>query len=439
MINEPDSAFINARFAWRAGARLRATRRRLMRNTYGDQWSDLVKTSDGRVLTEYERAVGSGMSPMTNNLLRALVKTVVGRFRYNVSQENHSSSADFQKFSVENQLDELDSRAIEEFLISGCAIQKLTCERRSSGLGVWADNVSPDSFFVSPYLDPRGSDIRLIGMTSDMPLSEVKLRFGHGSKRRCREIERIYTDSVHAPVFGAPLSLGEGRSEPDFLRPSDPAMCRVIEVWSFDIDLSEPGDDPHWHCRFFTPSGKLLDETRSLLPGGSHPFIVKMYPLTGGAVHPFIEDLVDQQKHINKLITTIDHVLANSAKGVLLLPTDCLPPGTDYVMAAGIWNKPGGVLPINPRARQLPVEISSSGHSEGAAKLLESELKMFQQISGVTSALQGRAEGSNTSASLFESQVYQSAIALLDVYETFNSFRSERNRAALEFINVFSQ
>ena len=112
MINEPDSAFINARFAWRAGARLRATRRRLMRNTYGDQWSDLVKTSDGRVLTEYERAVGSGMSPMTNNLLRALVKTVVGRFRYNVSQENHSSSADFQKFSVENQLDELDSRAI---------------------------------------------------------------------------------------------------------------------------------------------------------------------------------------------------------------------------------------------------------------------------------------------------------------------------------------
>ena len=64
---------------------------------------------------------------------------------------------------------------------------------------------------------------------------------------------------------------------------------------------------------------------------------------------------------------------------------------------------------------------------------------MFQQISGVTSALQGRAEGSNTSASLFESQVYQSAIALLDVYETFNSFRSERNRAALEFINVFSQ
>ena len=71
--------------------------------------------------------------------------------------------------------------------------------------------------------------------------------------------------------------------------------------------------------------------------------------------------------------------------------------------------------------------------------LLDTEMKLFQQISGVTSALQGQPAGSNMSASLYESQVYNSAIALLDIYETFNSFRECRDRKALEFVNILSR
>ncbi|MDE6122023.1 MAG: hypothetical protein K2F76_02175, partial [Duncaniella dubosii] len=86
-------------------------------------------------------------------------------------------------------------------------------------------------------------------------------------------------------------------------------------------------------------------------------------------------------------------------------------------------------------ARRLPVEVTAAGRSEGAARLLEMEMQMFQQISGVTSALQGIAPGANVSASLYESQVYNSAIALLDVYESFNSFRTMRDRIALALLS----
>lgn len=116
------------------------------------------------------------------------------------------------------------------------------------------------------------------------------------------------------------------------------------------------------------------------------------------------------------------------------MPTDAIPAGLDMEKVADIWSRPGGVIPINPNARERPVEITSSGRSEGAAKLLEIEMQLFRQISGVTSALQGQPSGSNVSASLYESQVYNSAIALLDLYECFNSFRVMRDRVALAAI-----
>ena len=64
-----------------------------------------------------------------------------------------------------------------------------------------------------------------------------------------------------------------------------------------------------WHCRFYAPGGELLDEYDSPYGHGMHPFMVKMYPLIDGEVHSFVEDVVDQQRYINRLITLMDHCL----------------------------------------------------------------------------------------------------------------------------------
>ncbi|MCM1355467.1 MAG: hypothetical protein NC212_03570 [Staphylococcus sp.] len=214
--------------AWRQAEPLRAKRRRLMTHTYGDQWGDPVVTAEGRIVSEYDKAVMSGLKPMTNNLLRALVKSVVGRFRFNISQ-SETPGAPLADIRTANALPELDSRALEEYLISGCVIQKVVSERRPvGGLGVWVDNVRPDSFFCNRFLDPRGSDIRILGMVHDMPPEELKLRFGHGSRRRCARLERACRE-LRSRLMRSPLGdLTRPNTLDSFLKPAIEGCERVI-------------------------------------------------------------------------------------------------------------------------------------------------------------------------------------------------------------------
>ncbi len=74
--------YLNLAFeAWASASQLRARRERYKNYTYGKQWNDAVKLSDGRIVDEYTQAEQSGRRPLTNNLIRQLVKCVVGRFR----------------------------------------------------------------------------------------------------------------------------------------------------------------------------------------------------------------------------------------------------------------------------------------------------------------------------------------------------------------------
>ncbi|MCH5325718.1 MAG: hypothetical protein J1E29_00775 [Duncaniella sp.] len=357
----------------------------------------------------------------------------MGRFRLNISSEKRDNNSDAHKLRLANSLDELDARALEEFLISGCAIQRIVYERRFNGTGVWIDNVNPSHFFSNRFTAPRGSDIRIIGMLHDVSRPELLLRFGHESKRRCRQLDDLFTQlkgfSPNRPL----ISIADDAALPSFYTPADPELCRIIEVWQFEVDRHK---EPVWRCRYYAADGSLIDQTRSPYPHRSHPFSVTFYPLTDGEVHPYIEDVIDQQQHINLLVATVNHLLSNSAKGLLMIPTDSLACGMSFEDVARVWSQPGGVLPINPNASRLPSEVISSASSDGASRLLDLELKLFQQISGVSSALQGQAQAGTTSASLYESQVYNSAVSLLDIFETFNSFRNATMAKALSLLNM---
>lgn len=413
--------------AWREAATFRASRLRLKNYAYSRQWNDPVSSDEGLLITEGDKVRLGGRNPQTNNLIRPLIKSVVGRFRYNLTREKPCDDAMLSSVYEHNQIDELDSRALEEFLISGCVVQRVGWEHLAHGEGVSVENVNPNRFFVNRFLDPRGRDIRVIGMLHDVPLERVKMSFASGDAELAQLIGMVYEQcALMQPESVA--DIGKPGFEEQFHRSNDRSLCRVIEVWSYDYDSGKSGEyDPHWHCRYYAPDGTLLADTRSPYRHGSHPFVVKFYPLTDGEVHAFIEDVIDQQRHINQLITTIDAILINSAKGVLLFPTDAVPDGMDIAKATSAWHHPGGVLPINAKASRLPVEMHSGGRSEGASQLLDLEMKLFQQISGVSTAMQGVAPNPSMSASLYDSQVYNAAISLLDIFETFNSFRSQRD------------
>ena len=75
------AVFAAAYDAWCGGAELRSSRTRYKDFTYGRQWGDMVESPSGHMMTEGEYSRLCGRTPQTNNIIRQLVKTIVGRFR----------------------------------------------------------------------------------------------------------------------------------------------------------------------------------------------------------------------------------------------------------------------------------------------------------------------------------------------------------------------
>jgi hypothetical protein len=164
---------------------------------------------------------------------------------------------------------------------------------------------------------------------------------------------------------------------------------------------------------------------------------LKLYPLTDGEVHSMVEDVIDQQKYVNRLVTLVDHVMGASAKGVLLYPDNILPEGFTWNDLRYAWSKPNGIVPYHPRGgNDRPEQVSGNATNIGAYEMVNLQMRLFEQISGVSGALQGQASAGTTGAQLYESQVSNSTIALGDIFETFDSFRRERDRKAAKVRGV---
>lgn len=419
--------------AWSAAADFRARRLRYKKYTYGKQWSDAVPYQ-GHYVEEWQLIEANGKKPLTNNLIRQIVKTVIGRFRAIAEENGLYEGGD--AFITDNALPELDSRLLEEFLISGCAVQRVGRDSRFFKSGTVIENVNPRSFFVNGYRDPLGRDIELIGMLHDMSFAEVAGRFGRGDRRTIRQLKAIYNAPTGERVFSAGRILGDDEGSPDFFFAPD-GKCRVIEVWTLDYRPAPAGktvalrpDDFVWRCRWLAPDGTLLAEHGPARTGGRHPFVVKLYPLTDGEIHSFVEDIIDQQRYVNRLIVMMDHILASTAKGVLLFPVEQLPKDSDWASVAEAWARCDGVIPITGAGPQMPTQVVTTGAGNGAYQLLSLEMDLMEKISGVSEALAGRQVSPATGVSLYESQIKNATIALADLLETFVSMIKTRNDIA---------
>ena len=465
--NEQHVRVLHAAYqAWMNAAGLRQSRLRNKRFTYGDQWGDLVKDYKGRVMTEGEHLASMGCQSITNNLIRQLVKTIVGRFRSQYIKHDNGPQDTLDDVSRDNELDELDSRALEEFLISGCCIQRVekACEPGENERVV-VDNVNISHLFVGPINDTRAWDCELIGQLHDLNIAQLLRRVAWGNQRKAAWVRRLYTDEAESRTSDFTTRLGaDSQLGTAFWRASD-GKCRAIEVWTLESrevivchnrregTLSvEPATASHrlknrpdvttrwdiatvWHCRWFSPMGDLLAEYDSPWPHGSHPFVIKLYPLTDGEVHAVVEDIIDTQKHVNRLISLLDQVMRTSAKGVLLFPETALPDGWTWEDARRCWSSANGLLPYNPRYSDAkPEQVSANGTNIGAYQMIELQMKLFEEISGVSGALQGKDPTVN-SANVYQLQSENANIALSDVYDTFQAFRRQRDKKIQQMLN----
>ena len=156
--------------------------------------------------------------------------------------------------------------------------------------------------------------------------------------------------------------------------------------------------DSYWYFYFLSPQGDILAEGESPYRHGSHPYVFKAYPFIDGEIHSFTADVIDQQRYTNRLITLYDWIMRASAKGVLLIPEDCLPKGTSPEDFADTWSKFNGVILYKPSTKHgaVPQQIASNSTNIGINELLNLQLKFFEDISGVNGALQGKPDRKST-------------------------------------------
>ena len=217
---------------------------------------------------------------------------------------------------------------------------------------------------------------------------------------------------------------------------------RILQAMTYGIDPNEvalieytPTIDEYWYFKFLSPLGHILQEGESPYDHGEHPYVMLLYPLIDGEIWGLVEDTIDQQRYVNRMIGLMDAVIGSSSKGTLLVPEDCIPDGMSLSEFATEWTKVNGVIKIKLKpGAQIPIQVTSNSSNLGMNEMLRIQMNLIEQISGVHSAQQGQAPTSGTPSSLYHQQVIQAGMNNLDFFESYNSFIRERDSKLLKVL-----
>nr|UWI14052.1 MAG: portal protein [Bacteriophage sp.] len=476
---------MEAQHYWNQMEDFRKDRERNKRYTYGFQWDDKICV-DGETMTEEEYIKRQGNVPLKNNLIRRLVKSVLGVYRSQSKEPTCTArDRDEQKLGETmstilqcnmqlNRMTEVYARTMEEFLISGFIVHRKSYGWRNGKEDCWTDYVQPNNFFIDNNMrDFRGWDVSVLGEIHDISFGQLCEQFASSPEdyRRLRDIYKWAAKKEYIASYAE--RFGYSRLENyDFLFTSEPGRCRVIEVWRkeqkpryrchdyqngdiFKIDVKDyqkcvvavnderiemaksvgmPEEevplikatwfiDDYWYFYYLSPFGDILKEGETPYEHDSHPYVFKAYPFIDGEIHSFVSDVIDQQRYTNRLITLYDWIMRASAKGVLMMPDDCLPDGVSIDDIAESWAEFNGVIVYRPsKSGRVPEQVANNSTNIGIAELLNIQLKFFEDISGVTGALQGKPGFSGESAAHFQQQTQNATTTLLDLLECFSGF-----------------
>ena len=476
---------MEAQHYWNQMEDFRKDRERNKRYTYGFQWDDKICV-DGETMTEEEYIKRQGNVPLKNNLIRRLVKSVLGVYRSQSKEPTCTArDRDEQKLGETmstilqcnmqlNRMTEVYARTMEELLISGFIVHRKSYGWRNGKEDCWTDYVQPNNFFIDNNMrDFRGWDVSVLGEIHDISFGQLCEQFASSPEdyRRLRDIYKWAAKKEYIASYAE--RFGYSRLENyDFLFTSEPGRCRVIEVWRkeqkpryrchdyqngdiFKIDVKDyqkcvvavnderiemaksvgmPEEevplikatwfiDDYWYFYYLSPFGDILKEGETPYEHDSHPYVFKAYPFIDGEIHSFVSDVIDQQRYTNRLITLYDWIMRASAKGVLIMPDDCLPDGVSIDDIAEDWAEFNGVIVYKPsKSGRVPEQVANNSTNIGITELLNIQLKFFEDISGVTGALQGKPGFSGESASHFQQQTQNATTTLLDLLECFSGF-----------------
>lgn len=482
---------------WESLRDFRERRRRARKFQRGDQWSDIVLDPDnkGKLITESEYIKRQGKVPLKQNIIRQLMKNIMGQYRTSETKtiavsrkQTDRLLGDMVSQAIEyasqiNMIEELDARMYEEFMLSGGNIQKLGFgyikERDMEDIMISNRNMNR-IFYNSDVADIRGTDFRRIGEIIDAPIDTVVSSFAksEADEERIRQIYRSYQNEMPSTSRG--LSADEA-DRLSWLSPVDSDKVRLFEIWylenewklyvrdelsgkyfmtkrtakelskineeriKFAATQGVPKDEVPllrwqkrneqvWKVKYLSPDGHCLYKGETPYLHGEHPYVTLLYPLIDGEVWGFVEDIIDQQKYINRTIILLDFIIGVSAKGVLLVPETALGKYSPEQFSEQ-YAKVGGVIVYTPKPGvEAPQQISSASSNAGIKELVQMQLMLIQDISGVHSAIQGKAPSSGTAASLYEKEAQNASLNTADYMYAFSAWKNRRDRKIMKLI-----
>lgn len=457
--------------------------------------------NSNRMITEEEYILSQGKIPFKQNIIAQIIRALMGQYLASPSQStivararDAGMAADMMTNALQAALDlnrhiRLDANNMKEFLCSGMAWQKIQYEYwfERNEPDVMLKNVNPAyMFFNNDLSDPRMKDIRMIGEIYDLTIDSLVALFGKTRQQEAR-IREIYASNGRADVVNIlEEALNESKSENlSFDLPANPSMCRLIEIWQlrnrrviWTYDPSNgtygPSDytkdeveqlnqqrialgtqagipqdqialidydeeiEQYWYVKYLSPFGECLYEGESPYWHQSHPYSGVIFPMVNGKSYGLVEELIDQQRYINRLIALLDFIMGASAKGVLMVHEDSIPNDMKIEDFADEWTKYNGVIKYKGKPGvPIPQQVAVKSTNIGATELLQMQLKFIMEISGANSAMQGHQPGSGTPASLYIQQIQQSSLNAKDMFDAFLEYKKDRDYKAMKVIKQF--
>lgn len=484
---------------WENMSAIREEHRRNQRYKNNKQWEDLVPDPENpdKLITERKKISRTGRTPLSNNLIDPTVRNIHGQMLSNPTQPvvicrseddlqlGEMLTNTLQKALKLNKYNVLKTSAMESLLSSGYVIGKVRFGHwhNKNRTDVKLDFISINRFFFNQDAeDPRLNDICRCGEIHDLSWQQLVRDFNI-MKDDEEAVKQEYAASRPDPTW---QSTAESNiNNLDFLGVANLGKYRVFEVWVKMNRQVEYVHDPvrgeelydevhdskyyqeenrlrreqmeslgmaedeilsnliqhksiieeYWEGRWLTPRGSCLKKMETPFEHQDHPYVIVPMPRIDGVSRPVLSNLCEIQRTANRHLTMIDFALAQSAKGLLLVPKSVL--GTtsleDFKEA---WSRTDAAIEYddtNPNSK-MPTQISTNPIPVGAFDFLRTEWEALKEVSGLSGALQGQVANPNTPASLYAQQAQNSVLNLVLVFECLREFNTQMSEKTLQVI-----
>lgn len=381
------------------------------------------------------------------------------------------------------EMQDLLNHAIKDYLQGGQMFVRETWEDKELEMpDAWTELMEPDHMFFECGSDPRHNDLSLIGVLHDVSREDLYQKFAREEYGlTIKDLDTIFDlEDPYEYEGGYEFNDEKALANLSFdYTNKGRHYLRVIEVWTtetkprlqcfdpiatsgnnayFRIDLDDtamiaklrsdnnkrkqqydemgiPEDerayikswevaDKYWYYTYMSPDGTILCQGETPYDYKSHPFTMKLYPYINGEIHPFMANVIDQQRYINRLIVMNDMALRSSFKGFKMIPLSVLGNKTPEEFMQDAIEYDGWLFyKPNKNAPQVKPEIiTSSAVNIGTNELLQIELNLIREVTNVSGALQGKTPSAGTSAARYAQESQNATTSLFTILSDMEVF-----------------